>query len=253
MRSFALRRTFAWSGLAWALTSLGGMLLARFLPPPSPAGSAAKIARLYTDHATAIRIGMTLAFIGTVCLLSFGTLIVEQLRRAEYPDSLVSRFAFGALVATFALGELIWLIWALAAFRPAGIDANTTRMLNDLGWFLFLYAVPPVDVFILAIGWVTLRDPREHPLFPRWFGYLNIWCAFLLIPGMAMLFFKTGPLDWRGLITLYIVLLAFGVWLLGTIRALLLAIAAQEAEAQTVEGDGTHEANDRARPTAMHA
>lgn len=234
--NFFAQRCFAWSGLVWVFTSLSGMVIAGFLPPPSPAASAAAITRLYTDGAVSIRFGMTLAFIGTVCLLSFGTAIVEQLRRAEGKDPIVSRFAFGALVTTFALGELIWLIWATAAFRPAA-NADTTRMLNDLGWMLFLYAVPPVAAFQLAMGWVTLADRRNRPVFPRWFGYLTIWCALLEGPGMAMVFFTRGPLNWRGAISLYEVLVAFGVWLAATTTVLLRAIAQQEAEFLATETD----------------
>jgi len=55
---------------------------------------------------------------------------------------------------------------------------------------------------------------RDTPAFPRWAGYLNLWVAVLIVPGMAMVYSKTGPFAWDGVIALYIPFGTFLVWIL---------------------------------------
>jgi hypothetical protein len=203
------------------------VVLSGFLPPPSPAASAAAIRQYYVGNLTGIRIGMVVGAIGTVGFLSFGAVIVEQMRRAEAPSAFISRLSMGLLVIVVALAEMFFLVWVTAAFRPADISPDVTRMLNDFGWVLFLVALPPFDAFVIALSVVILADRRRDPVFPRWFGYLNIWVAVLQWPVMLMVFFKTGPFDYRGAVTLYLPMAALGVWLVATTWALLKAIADQ--------------------------
>jgi hypothetical protein len=51
----------AWSGLAFAvLYGLPFVVIARFIPPPSPSWSAERIDALFVNHTMSIRIGMVL-------------------------------------------------------------------------------------------------------------------------------------------------------------------------------------------------
>jgi hypothetical protein len=52
-------------------------------------------------------------------------------------------------------------------------------------------------------------------VFPRWLAYLSILTAILFIPAGLMVFFKHGALSWAGLMTLYLPVGAFFVWLAG--------------------------------------
>src|SRR5207248_2123003 len=85
----------------------------------------------------------------------------------------------------------------------------------DFGWILFLFLWPPFTMWFVAVGIAMLCDSPSSPVFPRWCGYLSLWAAFLTVPAGCMLFFKSGPLAWNGLIALYIPLVIFFIWLLG--------------------------------------
>jgi hypothetical protein len=88
----------------------------------------------------------------------------------------------------------------------------------------------------ITIGAAILRDKRANPIFPRWSAYLNFWCAFLFMPGGLVVFFKHGPFGWNGLIAWWLLLTAFGVWVL-TMSVLLLreAIPHQEREQSVLQ------------------
>jgi hypothetical protein len=62
-------------------------------------------------------------------------------------------------------------------------------------------------------------------------GYFNLWCALLFVPGLACIYVTTGPLAWNGIISFWVVLTAFTIWLFVMAAMLLRAIAAQEREA----------------------
>lgn len=67
-------------------------------------------------------------------------------------------------------------------------------------------------------------------MFPRWLGYLNFWCAFLFMPGGLVVFFKDGPFAWNGIIAWWLLLVAFGVWVVSMVVMVLKALAVQERE-----------------------
>jgi hypothetical protein len=89
----------------------------------------------------------------------------------------------------------------------------------------------PFCVLVLATGVAILQDDADEPILPRWLGYLNVWCALLFAPAGLMPFFKTGPLDWRGLISLWLGFAAFGLWLVASSWTLDRAIRRQALEA----------------------
>jgi uncharacterized membrane protein YraQ (UPF0718 family) len=55
---------------------------------------------------------------------------------------------------------------------------------------------------MLAI--LTLADKRPDPTYPRWFGYLNLWCGTLFVPAGLIFFFKDGPFSWNGILAWWV-------------------------------------------------
>jgi hypothetical protein len=95
-------------------------------------------------------------------------------------------------------------------------------------------SAPPFMLQAFAIAAAVLGDKRATPVLPRWFGYLNLWIAVLLAPGAVLLFFKTGPLSYHGLLGYWVPLFAFGGWMLAmawAIRESALADASSAAPA----------------------
>jgi hypothetical protein len=214
----------AWAGSgAVILSALGLLAIAGFIPPQAPSAGAARIAHWYAGNATRIRIGLFVTMLGITLFVPFGTAIAIQTRRIE--NRPVMTYVQIACVAIGALeGIVAMFIWAAAAFRAGHIDPATTRNINDLGWFAFMFDVPPFSLWVCAIGYTILRDPRPAPIFPRWVAYFNFWAAFLFLPADMMAFFKTGPFAWNGVLCLYIPVGLFFVWIVVMTPVLLRAI-----------------------------
>jgi membrane protein implicated in regulation of membrane protease activity len=155
--------------------------------------------------------------------------ITVQMKRIEGRHSPLAyiQLALGALLAI----EFVIPVMVLqaAAFRP-GLPAGTIRTLDDLGWLLFVGAPSTAIVEAIVLGVAILQDRRREPVFPRWSGYLSIWCALLFAPGGIIVFFKHGPFGWNGLLTWWLGLTAFGIWLVAVTVLLLRAVRQQDRE-----------------------
>lgn len=216
-----------WSGpAATLLVFLGLIVIGGFVPAQSPSASGKEIADFYSENATQLRVGMLVAMIGFTLLLPFGIAIATLTRQIENRPFL-SNVQIACVAVGVLEGVLSTVIWATAAFRPADIGPDITRMLNDLGWFMFLFDWPPFSVWLGAIGIAILRDDRVEPLFPRWAGYLNLWVAFLIFPAGLMAFFKTGPFGFNGLLALYEPVFLFFAWVI-VMTTLLITLTSRE-------------------------
>ena len=213
-RDRGIQLVCAWSGpVCTVLAVLGLVVIGGFVPPQDPSDSAAEIADFYAGNATQIRIGMIVAMIGFTLFVPFGIAIALQTRRTE--DRPILTYIQIACIAIAALeGVMAAFIWGAAAFRPEDVDPEITLTLNDLGWFAFLFDVPPFTLWIGAIAIAILRDESTPPVFPRWVGYFNLWVAFLILPAEMIAFFKTGPFAFDGLLALYLPAGLFFAWIL---------------------------------------
>ena len=207
------QRLCVWSGPAAVVLSLLGMVIVGgYIPATNPAASAVEIARFYTEHLNAVRLGMIISMIGFTLFIPFGIAIAMQTRRME--QSPVMTYVQIAAVAVSTLeGVISTCIWLTAAFRPDEINPEITRALHDLGWIVFLVDVPPFSVWMVAIGIAILRDRHAPPLFPRWLGFFNFWVALLILPALLLPFFKSGPFAYNGILALYLPFGAFFTWM----------------------------------------
>jgi large-conductance mechanosensitive channel len=201
-REHAHRRqlVFAWSALVFA---------ALLLPPPSPGSDAQTIAAQYRDHLTGVRCGAVLCIVGVSLLAVWGAVIAARTRRTE---GAVPVLTYAQLISTAIatlIAVVIFVVWATAAFRPDQVSPETTRTLNDLGWFLFLFDTPPFMLWLAVIGISILLNRSEHRLFPRWAGYFALWIALLQAPPLGIVFFKTGPFAFNGLFAFWTTLFSF--------------------------------------------
>jgi hypothetical protein len=171
----------AWCGpAAMVLMGIGLIPLAQFIPPPHPGASAAAIRHLYTSNLTGIRVGMVASIIALSLLAPWAVAVALQTRKVEGASPALTYVQLVSVAISWTTGVLAVLVWAVAAFRPGETSPDITRMLNDLGWFLFLFPWPPFSVWFAAVGIGILSDRREQPAFPRWSGYLSFWAAILI-------------------------------------------------------------------------
>lgn len=220
----------AWCGVIFLVFfTIGWVLLARFLPPISPALSASDVAAIYQQNTGAIRIGLALAMIAAGFTAPWVAVIATQMKRIEGDAPVLTYSMLAAGAAGILILVIPTIIWTVAAFRPER-DAELIMLLNDFGWLLFVMTFSPFFIQNMVIGLAIFGDTAEAPIFPRWLGYFNIWVAILLVPGGLVTFFKTGPFAWDGILAFWVPLLVFFGWFVVMFMALLKAIK-QQAQA----------------------
>jgi len=178
-----------------------------------------------------IRIGLLVVSIGVALQAPWGASIAVWTRRGESNYPVLTYTQLICLGFTLVDAFFMAMVWGVASFRPDEVAAESTRMWNDFGWFLYLWTWPPFSVWCLAIGLGIIWDKSGSPAFPRWFAYYNFWIAFLLIPAGLMIFFKHGPFGFNGLIAFWMPTAVFFVWMLVMSWMLLRAVSAEEARA----------------------
>jgi hypothetical protein len=227
-----VQRVFAWSGLAMLVLFLVGFWpIAGFVPPPSPKESVEQILRFYRSDTTAIHLGLWITMIAAALCGTFFVAVSLQLRRIEGRHSPISyaQMIFGGLFVLEFIFPL--MVWQAADYRP-GLDPTITYRLNDLGWLMFVGVVSTGVLQAMLIGWAILRDRRPDPVFPRWIGYACLWCSLTFMPAGLIVFFKSGPLAWNGLIAWWLLLAGFTIFTVALIVGLLrYAIPHQTREA----------------------
>ena len=227
--SYRLQIACAWCGPLMTLGFFVGlMLLAGFIPPPSPADSAAEIAQMYRDNTTGIRLGLFIAMLATGLLCPFYAVIAVQMKRIEGRSSPLTYTQIIAGACSTLEIVLPMMIWQAAAFRPER-DDEFIRTLNDMAWLPFLGLTTTVVIQNAVIGIIILRDPRPQPILPRWFAYVNFWVGLMVVPAGFIVFFKTGPFAWDGLLAWWMPVAAFFGWIILT--AILVTAAARRQHA----------------------
>lgn len=198
------QRLCVYSGLVFmVLFLLGWCLMAGFFPPPSPELSAVEISSFYADNTMMIRAGLLLTMASCGFYIPFVASISSQIKRIKHAPSVLADIQSLSGTAGMFVFLLPVMIWLTATFRP---DRNPELILvlNDLGWLLFAMTFAPFLSQLLAIVFAVLADKQQNPVYPKWVGYLNAWVVASFIPPGLVVFFKTGPFAWDGVI---------GIWL----------------------------------------
>src|SRR5829696_4042584 len=116
---------------------------------------------------------------------------------------------------------------------------DTTQLLYDLIWFLFLIPWPPFMLWQFLTGFAILSDANRQTMFPRWTGYFSLWAGALEVFSALSVFFYSGPFSYNGLVTFWVPGVSFFGWVLVMaivqVRRLPLARAALAGESSTNE------------------
>lgn len=234
------QRLCVWAGpvmiFIWLLAFV---FLCRFVPPPSPAMSAEQLVAKFSDGTNSIRLGLVISLFSCSLLVPFSSVIATQMRRIEGPRSVLANASLvsgGLLCVEFLLP---FAIWQTALYRLHEWDPRMVLMLNDMSWLMFLGIISSACVQVACLGVCVLRDHRQEPIFPRWYGYLNIWISITWVPAGWIPFFKIGAFAWNGLMAWYLPLTIYLCWFIVTIVLLLRAISHEEREAATADGGRT--------------
>ncbi|MDT7645424.1 MAG: hypothetical protein QOC75_2424 [Pseudonocardiales bacterium] len=232
------QRLCTWTAPVFLVMLLGGLLvLANFVPLPAPNLSAQQLADIFTSNPNKIRLGLVVAMLGTALMGPFTAVITVQLKRIEGAHSpfAYAQLSLGVMIPVVIILPMTSL--AAAAYRgdrpPAVIQA-----LSDQAWLLFVGAFYAFVIQLVVTGLAILRDGSERPVFPRWLGYLNFWCAIGSLPAAGLYFVMDGPLAWNGILSWWLPVVAFSVWVLSMFVTLLGAISRQQDEGQNLDPAG---------------
>jgi hypothetical protein len=224
----------AWAGLVGVVLILVALLIAGYIPPPRADAAPAELANFYRGHAFTIRLGLLIAMLATAGWAALVAVVWVQLSRIEGPRPVMAALQAVAGATCYVLLTLFVVLLAAAAFRPERAPEGT-QLLHDIGWFMVFLAAVPFVLEALATGVAILGDHSVQPVYPRWLGHLGVWVAVVLAPGAALLFFHSGPFAYDGIISYWIPLFAFGLWMAalawGALRAA--RIEAREASLGT--------------------
>lgn len=206
------QRLCIWLGIAFMPIFLIGLLIAGWLPPPSPGDDAAEITRMYSEDRDRIRVGVWVLTAAAPLLAFYVAALSHQLRRivgAGSPLITAQTAAGTCLILEFIFPQLVW---QTAAYRSER-DADTVLMLNDLGWLPYIGVVGTAIAQMVIIAIAVFQDERPEPVLPRWSAYLNLWAALGVAAGSFCVFTQSGPLAWNGILSWWVLAVSFFIWM----------------------------------------
>lgn len=207
----AVQRTFAWSGVAFVVLLFAALIVAGLLPPMSPMRTADEVAEFWSTNTSSKRFGLVLILAVAGLQAPVGVLIAVRIKQLE---GRLSAWTYVELIGcTLSVLAIVLPTFAFAAasYRPERTP-EITQALNDLGWLFLIMNWPGGTIQCLALAFAIFGAAR--PTFPRWFGYWNLWCAFIFAAGALAVLFKDGVFAWNGLLAFWLAAGFFGVWYL---------------------------------------
>ncbi len=225
-----LERVSAWCGFVLLVGFVAAFAVGRLTPPVSPTASPQQIVAFLTGNRTGILTCVVLMVLTIPFEYPFVVVTSLQMRRIEGGWGLLSMVQLTTGVVA-PIGFFFPLaILSAAAYRPESHSADVLSAMSDVFWLMFVGNACIYVLQVWSIGLAVLVDRRPKPVFPRWFGHLNLVLGVLLIPGAFVFLAKTGPLAWNGLLADVIPSAAYFLWKIATPVVLLRAITAEEAE-----------------------
>ncbi|MGQ0482265.1 MAG: hypothetical protein ACT4O0_14740 [Pseudonocardia sp.] len=219
--------SYALAGLAGLVLLFVGMLLAGYIPALEASLTPEELAAHYRENPFLTRLGILLIIIGCAGWASVIAVVWVQLRRLPDSGGPAAALHLVTGTTTYVFLSLFGVLLAAAAFRPERAP-EITQMLHDIGWYMAFLAAVPFVVQALVVGLAVLGDRSSRPVYPRWVGFAGLWVAIALLPGDILLFFKTGPFAYHGIISFWIPLFGFGGW-----WTVLAVVALRASRAQT--------------------
>lgn len=220
----------------WLAVVFGAILLVAFLlfpgffPPMSPDMNASQVAAFYARHTTMIRASMIMFNFCGVMLIPFFMVIVYQMKRMATPTQVLGYCYLSAVASGATLFAIADLFWLIAAFRPER-DPQLIMLLNDLAWITFAAPVGMIVAQNLCLGLAVLLDARPRPIFPRWVAWFSFGIALVMAPSACAAVFRSGPLAWNGVVSFWLRICAYALFLLVMFFVLRAAINRETAEA----------------------
>jgi len=207
-------RFCAWGGPVFILgCGIGFFYLAGFLPPPPEYLNAQQITQYYLDHNLGIRSGMIIMLMASGSYLLWTVVMSAIMKRVEGANGLLSNIELLGGLFTVGIVQGFALMFLVASFRTPERTPQEILLLNDAGWMIVNITFMPTALQMIAWGTAWIMDKRVKPLVPWWVGWVSFALVATFMPIVAMPFLINGPFAWHGLLTFWIALGAYFVWL----------------------------------------
>ncbi|MGI8335734.1 hypothetical protein ACRYCC_37790 [Actinomadura scrupuli] len=205
--------------------AVGVCLLGRATPPPRPDVTDLQVALWFDKHQPGIQVGfMFLLIIAGGAAISNG-IIGYFMKRMSSGKVLAYAYIAGMCVGAIPGFHLLLICWLTATFRPDR-PARILHMLYDLGMLSYNGSLGCFTAAYTVLAIAILYD--KNRVFPKWFAYVSVWQVVTEVVATQMWVFHSGAFAWNGMITFYIAVVIFGLWV-----ACLLLILRNAANAET--------------------
>jgi len=206
------QRLAIWSGVLFATLFFVALLMAGFIPPPSPQLSGPELMTLYHDRLVWVKAAMPVAILAAGLSLPWNAVIAGHIARIEGQSGgmpILAITSFGAGTINTLFFYLPFIFWAGAFFR-ADRNPELLQLMSDTAWLAVVMLFSAAFVQNLCIALAGFADKSDRPVFPRWSCFAILWIAILFVPGALGIFFFSGPFAWNGLIVFWIPATVFG-------------------------------------------
>lgn len=199
----------AWGGCIYILlTGLAWILLADIVPPHMPSSSAEQIAKIVADRHWQMTFCAVCMLFSCFFLTSYSAVLTLLIKEVEGKFGVLTLSTLIAMVITILESMFSGVLWGLAAFRIERAP-ELILLINDLAWLIFMGCAPPIFFAWAGVAYAALVLDKGNKIFPRWYGYINLWLFIAIIPGVLSLVFKSGPFAWNGLIVFWFAFLPY--------------------------------------------
>ncbi|MBF6472399.1 MULTISPECIES: hypothetical protein [Nocardia] len=189
--------------------SVGVVFLGRATPPPRPDVTDLQVAQWFDKHQLGIQVGFfALLVIAGGAAISNGIIGYFMKRMSSGP---LLAYAYIAAMGVGAIPgfQLLLVCWLTATFRPDR-DPAIQHFFYDLGMLSYNGSLGCFTAAYAVLAIAILYD-RNH-IFPKWFAYISVWQIVTEVLATQMWVFHSGAFAWNGMITLYVALVVFGLW-----------------------------------------
>lgn len=204
-----VRITYWAFAIFYAVLSIGVVFLGRATPPPRPDVTAAQAAEWFDQHRWGIQFGFgTLLVVAGGAAVSNGIIGYFMKRMSSGP---VPAYSFIAAMGVGALPgfQLLLVCWLTATFRSER-DPEIRYLLYDLGMLSYNGSMGCFTAAYAVLAIAIFYD--RNRVFPKWFAYITVWQIVTELIATQMWLHHSGAFAWNGMISLYIAVVIFGIW-----------------------------------------
>jgi hypothetical protein len=219
---------FYWAfSVFYTALSVGICLLGRATPPPRPDVDAMQAAAWFDQHQLGIQVGFVfLLVIAGGAAISNGIIGYFMMRMSS------GKMLAYAYIGTMGVGaipgfQLILACWLTATFRPDR-SPDVLYLLYDLGMLSYNGSLGCFTAAYTVAAIAILYD--KNGIFPKWFAYVTVWQIVTEILASQMWLHHSGAFAWNGMITFYIAVVIFGLWIVCFLALFRIAASRETAD-----------------------